>query len=173
MAWSTRSTGLPLLSVVRPAWQPTPGDDWHDVPDMAAAVEALGPAPRRVWLTIGGNELAAFRAAPQHTYVVRTVDAPPADALLPHATMIRARGPFDLAQEHHLLATHRIERLVTKNSGGSATAAKLTAAREMSVPVIMVQRPVKPAGITVTDVAAVLDWLADRHVQIASSDRGV
>jgi len=170
---ATDAAGIPLLSVVRPAWQPTPGDDWRAARDMAAAVAALGTTPRRVWVTIGGKELAAFRAAPRHSYLVRAVDAPPVDALPPHATVILARGPFDLADERRLIADHRIELLVTKNSGGAATAAKLTAARELGVPVIMVQRPIKPAGETVSDVAAVLAWLADRHAQISSSDRGV
>lgn len=158
-AAATRRLGVPLLTVIRPPWTAVDGDRWQIVPDIAGAVSALGPAPRRVWLTIGGNELAAFRAAPWHRYLVRAVDRPPADAIPPGAEILLARGPFDLAAERQLIATHRVEVLVTKNSGGAATAAKLAAAREAGLPVVMVARPEKASGETVADVSAALAWL--------------
>ncbi len=156
---ATRSLGLPLLTVVRQPWTPVDGDRWQIVPDIAAAVAALGQTPRRVWLTIGGNELTAFRAAPWHRYLVRAVDRPPEDAIPPGAELLLARGPFDLAAEQQLIAAHGVEVLVTKNSGGSATSAKLTAVREAGVPVIMVARPVKATGETVADASGALAWL--------------
>ncbi len=125
---------------------------------MAAAAAALGPPPRRVLLTVGQQELTPFAAHPQHRYLVRSVEPPP-PGLLPDALAIAARGPFALADETALLQAHGIERLVTKNSGGSATAAKLAAARALGIPVVMVARPPAPDAAAVPDAVAALAWL--------------
>jgi precorrin-6A/cobalt-precorrin-6A reductase len=154
---------VPLLRVRRPEWTPGPGDDWTVVADMDAAASALGAAPRRVLLTIGQKDLAAFRAAPQHAYVIRSVDPPPPEARPPHALIVTARGPFDEAGERALLAEHRIEIVVTKNSGGNATEAKLAATRALRIPVVMVARPAEPQAETVEDAEAALAWLAAHH----------
>lgn len=157
------ATSTPMLRVLRPAWEPAPGDDWRAVPDMAAAAAALGDEPRRVLLTVGRQELAPFVAAPQHFYLIRSVDPPPQEALPPRARVIAARGPFDEAAERALLRDHGIEVLVTKNAGGGATAAKLAAARAARLRVVMVARPPAPAGETVPDVAQALRWLERVH----------
>jgi precorrin-6A/cobalt-precorrin-6A reductase len=154
------ATGTPLLVVLRPAWQPGAGDRWRGVPGMAAAAEALGRAPRRVLLTVGRQDLAPFKAAPWHHYVLRSVEAPPSGSLPPLVTLITARGPFREEDERRLLADARIEVIVTKNSGGAATEAKLAAARALALPVVMVARPPPPVVPTVPDVAGGLDWLA-------------
>ncbi|CAH1656022.1 Precorrin-6A reductase [Hyphomicrobiales bacterium] len=149
--------GVPLARLTRPAWRPEPGDRWQEVPGMAAAVAALGPAPRRVFLTIGRQELAAFNAAPQHHYLVRSIDAP--DGFnAPQATFLAARGPFALADEEALMRAHAIDVLVTKNAGGSATAAKLIAARSLGLPVVMVARPAKPNVPTFHEPEEALAW---------------
>lgn len=154
--------GVPLLVLRRPPWVAVPGDRWQVVAGMAEAAAALGPLPRRVFLTIGQKELAPFQAAPQHDYVIRSVD-PPAPATLPPRTrLIAARGPFDAAAEHALLVAEGIEVLVTKNSGGSAVSAKLDAARRLGLPVIMVRRPPAPEAATVATVEAALAWLYGR-----------
>lgn len=163
-AEAARRTGTPLLVVSRPAWEPSPGDRWIDAPDMTAAAAALGPHPRRVLLTIGQKDLAPFAAAPWHRYVIRSVEPPPPECLPPRAEVIAARGPFAEADERRLLATRRIEVLVTKNSGGEATHPKLAAARALGLPVVVVARPAQPPGIeTVATVAEALAWLARRH----------
>jgi precorrin-6A/cobalt-precorrin-6A reductase len=156
-------TATKLLRVQRPPWHPIAGDDWTDVGTMAEAAAALGPAPRRVLLTVGSTDLAPFRRAPWHHYVVRSVDAPPADALPPRADVIAARGPFAEDDERRLLRAHAIDAIVTKNSGGSATEAKLAAARALRLPVIMVRRPPAPDVATVGDVAEGLAWLERIH----------
>lgn len=153
-------TGVPLLAIRRPAWAPKPGDRWILVQDMAAAVEALGQAPRHVFLTIGRQEVAAFAAAPQHAYVVRAIEV--VDLAVPRLACIQARGPFDAAAEAAFLAEARIEVLVSKNSGGAATYGKIAAARTLGLPVVMVARPAKPDVPSVPDVAAALDWIAAR-----------
>jgi len=156
---AARATATPLLVVLRPAWQPGEGDVWELVPSMAAAAAALGAAPRRVLLTVGQKDLLPFQTAPQHFYLLRSVDPPPAEVLPPHVEFIAARGPFAEADEMRLLRAQHIDVIVTKNSGGSATAAKLAAARTLAVPVIMVQRPPAPPVATVGTVAEILAWL--------------
>ena len=172
-AEAARIADVPLLAVCRPAWRSVAGDRWTPVLDMAAAVVALGAAPRRVFLTIGQKELAPFREAPQHAYVIRSVDAPDAEALPPIAEVITARGPFAEADERRLLAGRKIEVIVTKNSGGSATEAKLGAARGLAIPVVMVERPARPEVETVTCAEDALEWLERTHRRIAPSRRGV
>jgi precorrin-6A/cobalt-precorrin-6A reductase len=174
---AARRSGRPLLMLERPAWEPAADDRWIEVADMAAAARALGDTPRRVLLTIGQKDLAPFRTAPQHSYVIRSIERPSAESLPPHAELIGARGPFTEADERALLQAHRIEALVTKNSGGAATAAKLAAARDLGVGVVMVQRPPAPnvTGIHVdiaVDAAGALAWLVTRHDEV-SRRRGV
>lgn len=149
------TVAIPRIAVLRPAWLREPGDDWRDVASMAAAAAALGTQPRRVFLTVGQQELAPF--GPPHRYLIRSVD--PLLAVPPGAVAFTARGPFDVAGERALLADHDIQILVTKNSGGSATAAKLVAARALGVAVVMVARPPLPAGDIVPDAAGALAWL--------------
>lgn len=151
--------GVPLLTMRRPAWAAQPGDRWTNVASMADAVQALGAAPRRVFLTVGQQELTPFTAAPWHDYLVRSVEPPDPALLPPTARYIAARGPFQEDDERRLLAQERIEALVTKNSGGTATAPKLAAARALGIEVVMVARPPAPPGPTVPDAAGALAWL--------------
>ena len=155
-------SGVRRLAVVRPAWQARPGDAWTEVPDMPAAVAVLGSQPRRVFLTVGQQELTPFTAAPWHDYLIRSVELPNPAMLPPHARCIAARGPFEVAAEQRLLEDEAVEVIVTKNSGGTATVAKLTAARALGLPVIMVARPAAAAGPTVANAAEALAWLR-RH----------
>ena len=173
-----RRAPVPLLLIERPAWHAVEGDRWTLVPDMEAAATALGTEPKRVLLTIGRRELAAFAAAPGHAYVVRSVDPPPVELLPPGAEVIAERGPFEEAHERHLLAEQRIDIIVSKNSGGAATRAKLDAARALGLPVIMVGRPPAPdldgvAADTAEDAAGALAWLEVRHKALSSAKRGV
>ena len=163
-AAAATQTGTKLLVICRPAWQPGPGDRWTTVADMQVAANALGGTPRRVFLTVGRQDLAPFAAAPWHHYLIRSVDPPDSALSPPDAETIAARGPFAEADERQLLAQHRIDVIVTKNSGGAATAGKLAAARALALPVIMVARPPAPAaGTTVTDAESGHAWLLRLH----------
>ncbi|MDE0705252.1 MAG: cobalt-precorrin-6A reductase [Rhodospirillaceae bacterium] len=171
-AAAAAAASVPAIALLRPAWQEQPGDRWIRVPDMPSAAAALGIAARTVFLTIGRKDLALFRAAPQHRYIVRSVDPPPPDLLPEGAIFIAARGPFALEDEERLLGEYRIETIVTKNSGGTATAAKLAAARRAGLPVVMVERP-PVAGPTVPTVEEAWEWLVALHGEGTSARRGV
>ncbi|MEV4425911.1 cobalt-precorrin-6A reductase [Streptomyces sp. R-07] len=138
---------VPLLALRRPGWVPGEGDDWREVASLEEAARALDGLGDRVFLTTGRMGLAAFAACPQW-FLVRSVDAP--DAPMPARTEILLdRGPFTLDGEREILARHRIDVLVTKDSGGAATSPKLTAAREAGLPVVVVRRPPVPTGVPV------------------------
>ena len=155
--------GVPHLMLVRPAWDPVEGDRWLSVESMAAAVERLPEVARRVFLTIGRQELAAFASLQDLWFLMRMIDPPVPDTPVPPGTLVLARGPFALDDERQLLQTYAIEAIVSKNSGGDATYAKIIAARERGLPVVMIQRRPLPAGEQVADVPQAMGWLV-RHV---------
>ena len=168
---ASRQSGVPLASLMRPAWQAERGDDWQDVPSTEAAARALGTKKRNVFLTVGRQELHVFSAAPQHRYVARLIEAPQQADLPPDLVLLRQRGPFDLAAERRLLGDEKIDVMVSKNSGGSATYPKILATRQLGLPVIMIARPDKPASEVVGSPAEAVAWLA-RHAS-SRSRRGV
>ena len=152
--------GVPLLRLQRPGWTPQPGDDWRHVDSSTEAAAAVA-GYRCVFLTTGRQGVAAFAALPGRV-LVRAVD-PPDEPLPAGATLLLDRGPFSVADELALMREHGVDVVVTKDSGGSLTEAKLTAARELGIPVVVVRRPPLPAGVpTVATVADALAWLADR-----------
>jgi precorrin-6A/cobalt-precorrin-6A reductase len=158
---AAEQTGMPLLRVECPAWQRAPGDRWLEVSDLAQAVQALGPAPRRVFSSVGRLEVEAFLAAPQHHYLIRAVDEFSIE--LPRARVLAARGPFDAAGERELFEREQVEVIVSKNAGTAATYAKIAAARALGLPVVMVARPVLPPAPTVASWHSALDWLERLH----------
>jgi precorrin-6A/cobalt-precorrin-6A reductase len=165
---AARRVGCALVAVSRPAWSPQRGDRWREVASMAEAAAALGSRPRRVFLTVGSLQLNAFRQlAHQHHYLVRTID-PVSRQSFPHADFIEAKGPFAPDAEEKLMRDHRIELLVTKNSGGQAAVAKLTAARRLGLDVILVARPAPHC-----DGGSVEDALARIDAHVAAVPRGV
>ncbi|WP_405020281.1 cobalt-precorrin-6A reductase [Kitasatospora sp. NBC_00070] len=151
---------VPLLALRRPSWVPVPGDRWHPVGSLEAAAAALPALGSRVFLTTGRQGLVTFAALDDLFFLARSVDAP--EPPMPRRTeVLLDRGPFTLDGERAVLREHRIDVLVTKDSGGAATAPKLAAARELGLPVVLVRRPEPPAGVpTVPDVPSALGWLA-------------
>ncbi|MGX1315969.1 precorrin-6A/cobalt-precorrin-6A reductase [Streptomyces calvus] len=158
-ATAAAATGLPLVVLRRPGWRPGPGDRWHPVPSLEAAADLLPRLGQRVLLTTGRLGLAAFAHLDSLHFVVRSVE-PPEPPAPPHTRVLLARGPFTTADETALLRDHRIDVLVTKDSGGAATSAKLAAARDLALPVVVVRRPPLPDGVAaVPDVPAALRLL--------------
>ena len=161
------ATGTMLCALERPEWVAEPGDRWQRVADLDAARAALPDAPARIFLAIGRQHLDAFASAPCHHYLLRLVDPPRAPLPLPQATVVIDRGPFDRARDRDLLRTHRIDLIVAKNAGGEGARAKLMAARDLSLPVLMVDRPAIPPRTRATTPGDVLRWIAH------SADLGV
>jgi precorrin-6A/cobalt-precorrin-6A reductase len=156
-AEAAQVTGVPLLRLQRPGWSPQPGDQWRWVDSLGEAASAVAGFGS-VFLTTGRLGLGAF-AGLTGRCLVRSVD-PPAPPLPEHATVLLARGPFTVEEELALMRRHGVEVVVTKDSGGSMTAAKLTAARELRLPVVLVRRPPAPPGVpTVATVEEALAWV--------------
>lgn len=139
---------VPLLALRRPGWAPADGDDWHPVGSLEEAADRAAALGSRVFLTTGRMGLSSFAHIRDAWFLVRSVDAPEG-ACPPRMDVLLDRGPFTLDGERELLRRHRIDVLVTKDSGGAATAPKLTAAREAGVPVVIVRRPPVPDGVPV------------------------
>ena len=159
-AQASAVTGVPLLRLQRPGWSPSPGDDWRWVDSLPAAADAVAGFGH-VFLTTGRQGLAAFAGLSAHC-VVRSVD-PPDPPLPARTTVVLARGPFTVDEERALMTEHGVDVVVTKDSGGHMTEAKLAAARELGIPVVLVRRPPVPPGIP---VVATLDeareWVTAR-----------
>ncbi len=154
--------GIAHLRLLRPPWQARPGDCWHEVDDLAAAARRLDElGRRRVFLSIGRMEIGAFADVPGAEYVLRSIEAP-ASLPLDGATVLRGRGPFSVEAELSLLRDHCVDVLVTRNSGGHATEAKLVAARQLGIPVVMVRRPDAPPVEHAATVTEALAWIEDR-----------
>ncbi|GGQ76258.1 cobalt-precorrin-6A reductase [Streptomyces pilosus] len=163
---------VPLLALRRPGWVPVEGDRWHEAGSPEEAAALLPGLGRRVFLTTGRKDLAAFAELRDQWFLVRSVDAPAG----PHPARMETlldRGPFTLDGEREVLRRHRIDVLVTKDSGGAATAPKLTAAREAGLPVVLVRRPPVPAGVrAVAGPEQALRWVRDAHARRPLPDGG-
>jgi precorrin-6A/cobalt-precorrin-6A reductase len=153
--------GLPLLRLARPGWSPRPGDDWHDAGSLDEAAALLPNLGTRVFLTTGRQGLGAFAAADGLWFLIRCVD-PPDGPLPANREVLLARGPYERDAERALMRRHRIDVLVTKNSGGPLTEGKLDAARDLGLPVVMISRPAAGAAEGVTNVSDAVRWVALR-----------
>jgi precorrin-6A/cobalt-precorrin-6A reductase len=154
-------TGVPLLRLARPGWQESQGDRWHWADDLAHAAEILPALGNRVFLTSGRQGLPAFADLDDLWFLIRCVD-PPEPPLPRNHEVILARGPYEVAEERRLLTEHAIDVLVTKDSGGTLTSAKLTAARESELPVLLIRRPKRPETETATTVTDAVEWVLNR-----------
>ncbi len=174
-AEAATGAGVAHCRLLRPPWTPLVGDRWHHTATLAAAAEAL-PAlgAERVFLALGRQSLQPFAGSSGRWFLVRAIE--PLDAVLPDAEVVLDRGPFDVDDEVALLTRHRVDTVVTKNSGGTAAEAKLVAARRLGLRVVMVDRPPQPAVETVATVGAAVAWCqagARSGTRPSPGDRGV
>jgi precorrin-6A/cobalt-precorrin-6A reductase len=135
-------TGVSLIALIRPPWKRVDGDLWHEVDDFQSAAKLVDAKLHRVFLSIGRQELGSFSHCHDAWFLIRSIESP-IEPLPPHHTMLLRRGPFALKDELQLLRDHSINYVVSKNSGGVATYAKIEAARSLGLPVVMVRRPFK------------------------------
>lgn len=163
--------GISAIALVRPEWVAEPGDHWHVVADIPAAIASLGPAPRRVFLATGRQGAHHAEIAPQHFYLVRSVDPVDPPLVMTDVEYVLDRGPFSLQGEIDLMQEHRIDTIVTKNSGGSAAYAKIEAARLLGIKVVVIARAPAAAITSVETVEAALE--AIDHLFSPAMKRGV
>jgi precorrin-6A/cobalt-precorrin-6A reductase len=158
-AQAAAQAGVPLLVLRRPGWRVA--RSWDLVADIGAAAAAVRAWPgESVFLTTGRRDLGVFAADDRHRFLVRAVD-PPDGPVPPRMTLVLDRGPYTVEGESALMREHGVGLLVTKNSGGPMTAAKLAAARDLGVQVVMVRRPPLPEGtVVVTTVAEAVRWIS-------------
>lgn len=167
-------TGLPLLRFIRPEWVRDPLDVWIKTPHVAAAADVCRWYGKRILLTIGSQEVAPFARVETARFFLRMVDPPETPIPIKDYQLIEARGPFNLIGERRLMLENGIDLIVSKNSGGEATYAKILAARELSIPVVMIDRPEiarRTGSHTAHGLDEALDWIKVRLSQMELSDR--
>jgi precorrin-6A/cobalt-precorrin-6A reductase len=168
---AAQQTGVPFVVLRRAPWKAVAGDRWIEVDDTRAAVQALGETSRRVFVTLGRNDLAPFAGAPQHFYLVRSVDPVDPPLPLPRVSYVTERGPFSEAQDRALMSEKKIDIVIAKNSGGSAAYGKIAAARTLGVEVIILRRPHGSDGPAVHTIDDAIAW--HDHALTTAVARGV
>ncbi len=152
---------VPRLILTRPPWQRDPKDRWFEVADAQSAAKLIPDLGKRVFVTVGRRALAPFAGLAGCWFLIRLVEPPKDPIPLPNNRyeLIVARGPFAVGDERALMERYRIDVLVAKASGGGATEAKLLAARELGLPVILLSRPAPEPGEIAENIGQALDWL--------------
>jgi precorrin-6A/cobalt-precorrin-6A reductase len=161
-AIAAQRASIPRLVFCRPAWDKVAGDRWVSATDLNAAAALFPEMSDRVFLTIGRQELGAFAQVVDCWFLMRMITPPDLDRL-PVGEVLLDQGPFDLVKETQLLMDYGIGAIVSKNSGGNAAYAKIIAARNLKIPVVMIPRPLLPEGEVVSEVSAVVAWVL-RHL---------
>lgn len=149
---------LPFLIFERSSWSATSADRWLEVPDHITAAELLPNLAQRIFLTIGRQEVSKYAHLTDLWFLMRSID-PPDPITMPPGELLLAKGPFEIAAERELLLKHQIQAIVSKNSGGSATYAKIVAAQELGLPVVMIQRSPALDGDRATNLKQAIEWL--------------
>ncbi|MHC1548593.1 cobalt-precorrin-6A reductase [Phyllobacterium sp. K27] len=155
------SAGSPtaFVRLERPAWSKKPGDKWTSVDTLAQAAEAI-PSKARVLLALGKQHIAAFSKRNNVHFVVRMIDPPETPPDLVDFELELSK-PRTVEDESSFLIAKRISHIVCRNSGGKASYAKITAARDLGIPVIMIERPRRPDVHTLPDVESVVGFVGE------------
>ena len=157
-ATASAATGVPCFRLERKAWRQLPEDNWHIVASTEEAAKSL-PKNARALVTVGRQEIGPFFERLDVKVTARMIEAPDYAPRAPHK-VLRNRPPYRLEDELLLMRTEHITHLVTKNSGGKATSAKLHAARKLGITVVMVERPIPPKLPTAHSVDAMIAEIA-------------
>ena len=153
--------GVPRLMLVRPPWTMQAGDSWIVVPNAAEAARRLPELGARAFLTLGSADVSAFAGLEGVVLLLRVAEEPGRPPL-PGAEWIVGRGPFAETDELRLLTEWRIDAVVSRNSGGTATIGKIAAARRLAIPVIMLERPPLEPGVRMCDIEEAVEWIAEK-----------
>ncbi len=167
-AEAAASAGVPRVLLERPKWEAAPGDRWLHANSVDDAASKLPGLAQRVFLTIGRQDLAAFAHLNDLWFLYRMIDAPVAGAPRPRGQLLLNRGPFTEQGERDLIHEHRIDAVVSRNSGGDETYPKIVAARALGLPVVMIDRPLLPASEVVHAPLDALAWLQARAAGVPS-----
>jgi precorrin-6A/cobalt-precorrin-6A reductase len=154
--------GVSRLVFSRPPWVASAGDRWREVPDFESAAAILPQTGSRIFLSIGSQKLDAFAGLHGVHLVVRMIDSPKTELPLADYSVILGRGPFCEAGEIDLLRRERVDAVVSRNSGGAATFAKIAAARRLRLPVVMIAPPPPERGSNAETLEGALQWVARR-----------
>lgn len=151
--------GLPFVQFLRPHWMPEPGDNWTEIAREEDAAALIAPGAT-VFLGTGRQTLDRFANLTDRRVICRQIDPPEGAFPFPGGEFLVGRPPFSVADEVALFGRLGVDVLIVKNAGGVASRTKLTAARQLGIPVLMIARP--PAGNwpVVSTVAEALDWVA-------------
>lgn len=150
--------GMPHLVLSRPPWDAA--GTVRVGSDVEAAHVVADQHYSRVFLTTGRSGVGPFTSSPAW-FLIRVVTPPDAVVLPCNHEVLLSRGPYDYADECALLRDNRIDVLVTKNSGGEFTEAKLKAAADLGIAIVMIDRPPLPAGVaSVGTVDEAVTWVA-------------
>ncbi|WP_427156965.1 cobalt-precorrin-6A reductase [Aliinostoc sp. HNIBRCY26] len=161
-ATAANQVNIPRLMLTRPVWEKVAGDRWLEVDSHQAAAQILAKQAKRVFLTVGRQELAAFAHLQHIWFLMRMIDPPSDGNFIPPGEILCDRGPFTLEDERKILTQYKIDTIVSKNSGGKATYPKIIAAREQGIPVVIVNRPPIPPGEQVAKVEDAITWLLQK-----------
>lgn len=163
MGWNAAracaALGLPLLRLQRPAWVAGPKDRWTEVENWDEAIPILRRLSSRVFLAVGRQELDAFTGLDELWFLLRFAEEAPPSPAPTRFALVADRGPFNPESERALLLAHGIDAIVCRNSGGTAARAKLAAAAELGLPVIMRRRPPRPEGPSVESAEDAAAWV--------------
>jgi len=155
------ATGIPRIMLQRPPWAVEEGDEWIGVGDAFEAARWIPETGSRAFLTLGSGDVTAFAGLAGVFLLLRVAEEPDGPPL-PGAEWVVGRGPFSEPDELRLLRYWRIDVLVSRNSGGAATRAKITAARKLAIPVIMIRRPAPEPGPCLSDIEETVEWITDQ-----------
>jgi len=151
---ASEATGVPLFKYLRPAWEEPPDAPWRHAETASDAARIVGERGfGRVFLSGGLNDVDAFSSLTEVWFLVRGIDPPETAPALASHHFLAARGPFGIAAEKALMQAWRVDALVSKNSGGGATVAKLHAARDLAIPIVMIDRPRQADHAVYTDIS--------------------
>src|SRR4051812_12721392 len=163
MGWNAAAacaaTGRRLLRLERPAWQPGPGDRWHEVADWDDAATLVGRIAQHALLALGRQEIAAFAPLDHVRFLIRTVDAPDPMPPVAQAELLLARGPFQEGNEHTRRKSRGIDTVASKNRGGTAPEGRLAAARRRGIPVVRRRPAPRPTTQVAASVAEAIAWV--------------